>query len=167
MEFEQIVRQYSEKIYFVVRRIVVDHHDANDVVQNTLIKVWQNLPSFQGKSSLYTWIYRIAVNEALTFLRSSRAHLYATSEEAEYQLRNLFDQDPYFDGDAAQAALAAAICTLPPKQRIVFNMRYWDNMPYAEMAEVLHTSEGALKASYHHAVKKIEAQLNLSLNLDI
>lgn len=167
MEFEQIVTKYSGKIYFVVRRIVVNHDDANDVVQNAMIKVWQNLDSFQGKSSIYTWIYRIAVNEALSFLRSSRAHLYASEKEAEYHLQSLFDNDPFFDGDEAERALAVAVASLPPKQRAVFNMRYWDEMPYAEMSVVMETSEGALKASYHHAAKKVQQQLNYLLDIDV
>lgn len=161
MDFEQIVREYSQRLYYVVRRIVGDHDDANDVVQNTFMKVWQSKESFRGESGLYTWIYRIAVNEALAFLRTSQRMVFATTEQSDKELRALYDNDPYFDGDKAQKALAMAIDTLPPKQKAVFTLRYFDEMPYNEIAEVMEVSVGSLKASYHHAQKKVEEQLNL------
>ncbi len=167
MVFEEIVEKYSEKIYYVVRRIVVSHDDADDVVQNTFIKVWQNFDNFRGEAGIYTWIYRIAVNEALGFLRSKHSSRYIGGEDSERELRNLYSNDPYFDGDAAEKAFCMAIETLPPKQRAVFNMRYFDEMPYNEMAEIMETSEGALKASYHHAQKKVQDQLNLFMQSGI
>lgn len=165
--FEQIVEQYSEKIYFVVRRIVVDHDDADDIVQNTFIKVWKNFDNFRGEAGIYTWIYRIALNESLGFLRSAHSSRYVRGEDAQRELNNLYDNDPFFDGEAAEKALYVAIETLPPKQRAVFNMRYFEEMPYAEMAEIMATSQGALKASYHIAQKKIQEQLNLYTQFSI
>lgn len=162
-DFEQIVDQYSERIYWVVRRMVASHDDANDVVQNTFIKVWQALPDFRGQSSIYTWIYRIAVNQALSFLRSERSRPNVGGEMAERELAAIIDYGGHFDGTQAERALQIAIQKLPEKQRAVFLLRYYDEMPYAEMAVVLETSEGALKASYHHAVKKIEQELNVSI----
>ncbi len=161
IDFEQAVREYSERIYYVVRRIVKNHDDANDVVQNAFLKAWQNFSRFRGESGLYTWLYRIAVNESLVFLRNNSKFVFDSSETAERVLSNMYDNDPYFDGDSAEKALAMAIDTLPPKQKVVFNMRYFDEMPYSQMAEVMETSQGALKASYHHAQKKVEEQLNL------
>ncbi len=161
MDFEEIVRSYSQRIYYVVRRIVRSHDDANDVVQNTFIKAWQAYSSFRGQSSAYTWLYRIAVNEALAHLRANSKMEFSSDEEAVRELSTLYDNDPYFDGDEAQKALSIAVDALPPKQRIVFTMRYFDDMSYCEMEEVLGTSQGALKASYHHAQKKIEERLNL------
>ncbi len=161
IEFEQAVREYSERLYYVVRRIVKSHDDANDVVQNTFLKAWQNFTRFRGESGLYTWLYRIAINESLVFIRNNSKFKFENSNEAQRELRQLYDNDPYFDGDTAEKALAMAIDTLPAKQKVVFNMRYFDEMPYSEMAEIMQTSQGALKASYHHAQKKVELQLNL------
>ena len=139
-----------------MRRIVIDHDDADDVVQNAFIKVWKNLDNFKEDAQLYTWLYRIATNEALTFLRQKKAHLYVEFDEVASGLSNKLHDDNYFTGDEIQKKLQTAILTLPDKQRIVFNMRYFDEIPYEEMSQVLDTSVGALKASYHHAVKKIE-----------
>lgn len=153
--FNLLVRQYQKKIYWHIRRIVIDHDDANDVVQNVFVKVWRGLDNFKEDSKLYTWLYRIATNESLTFLKQKRGNLKVSFDDVSYQLAALED-DHYFKGDAIQKKLQQAILTLPEKQRIVFNMKYFDEMKYEEMSEVLDTSVGALKASYHHAVKKIE-----------
>ncbi|MFI3287755.1 MAG: RNA polymerase sigma factor [Rikenellaceae bacterium] len=161
MDFQKIVEKYSSRIYYVVRRIVRDHDDADDVLQNTFMKAWQARDSFRGEAGVYTWLYRIAVNEALAFLRNSSKMQYASGEEAERELRNLYDNDPYFDGDKAQKALAMAVDTLPAKQKAVFTLRYFEELSYAQISEVMETSQGALKASYHHAQKKVEEQLNL------
>jgi len=156
--FNLIVKSYSQKVYWHVRRLVLDHDDADDVVQNTFIKIWKGLPNFRQDSAIYTWIYRIATNEALSFLRSKKEN--TRFEDVEYSLSQNLEADAFFDGDAAQQTLQAAIATLPEKQRAVFNLRYFEEMSYAEMSAVFDTSEGALKASYHHAVKKIEAFLH-------
>lgn len=158
MAFHMLVTKYQKRIYWQVRRIIIDHEDANDVVQNTFIKVWKNLENFKESSQLYTWLYRIATNESLTFLKQKRAPLYVPFENVERGLSRKMD-DNYFKGDEIEKKLQKAILILPEKQRIVFNMRYYDEMPYEQMSEVLETSVGALKASYHHAVKKIEESL--------
>jgi RNA polymerase sigma-70 factor (ECF subfamily) len=154
--FNLLVRKFQERVYYFVRRIVVDHDDADDVVQNIFIKVWNNLDSFREDSKLFTWLYRIAVNESLSFLKSKqlRSYLSLSSPEA-MMVKNLSD-DHFFDGSEIQRRLAKAIIRLPKKQQIVFNMRYYDDLSYDEMSEILGTSVGALKASYHFAVKKIE-----------
>ena len=153
--FHLIVTKYQKRVYWQVRRIVIDHDDSNDVVQNVFIKVWKNLENFKEASRLYTWLYRIAVNESLTFLKQKRAPLYVDFEKVERGLSRKMD-DNYFKGEEIEKKLQQAILTLPEKQRIVFNMKYFEDMKYDDMAEVLDTSVGALKASYHHAVKKIE-----------
>ncbi|RPI42498.1 MAG: RNA polymerase sigma factor, partial [Bacteroidetes bacterium] len=130
-----------------------------DVLQNTLIKVWRSLPEFRSDSSLYTWLYRIATNEALTFLKKKKRRILAPSLELEQQLADQIESDPYFNGDDAQKKLQKAILKLPEKQRLVFNMKYYDGIKYQEMSMILKTSVGALKASYHHAVRKIESML--------
>jgi len=140
-----------------VRKIVVDHDDADDVLQNTFIKAWKALDNFKEESQLYTWLYRIGTNEALGFLRQKQRMNTTSIHPIEYQLSKSLESDVYFKGDTIQLKLQQAILTLPEKQRIVFNMRYYEEMPYEEMSEVLETSVGALKASYHHAAKKIEA----------
>lgn len=154
--FNLLVRQYQKKIYWHVRRIVIDHDDANDVVQNVFIKVWRGLDKFKEDSKLYTWLYRIATNESLTFLKQKKGNSFVSFDEVSHQLSRSLEDDSYFKGDAIQKKLQQAILTLPEKQRIVFNMKYFDEMKYEDMSEVLETSVGALKASYHHAVKKIE-----------
>jgi RNA polymerase sigma-70 factor (ECF subfamily) len=155
--FNLIVKSYSKRLYWHVRRLVLDHDDADDVVQNTFIKIWKGLPNFRQDSNVYTWVYRIATNEALSFLRSKKEN--TRFEDVEYSMSQNLEADAFFDGDAAQASLVAAVATLPEKQRAVFNLRYFEEMSYAEMSSVFDTSEGALKASYHHAVKKIEAYM--------
>lgn len=154
--FSKVVSQYSEKLYWTVRRIVLDHDDANDVLQNAFLKVWKGLDGFQNRSMMSTWLYRIAVNEALDFLRRKK-DVASLDVEGGVSVANRLMGDEYFDGDAAQALLQEAIATLPDVQRTVFNLRYYDDMKYSEMSQMLDTSEGALKASYHIAVKKIKA----------
>ena len=152
--FELMVRCYSRPLYWKIRSIVLVHEDADDVLQNTWIKVWRNLDTFEGKSRLSTWIYRIAVNEALDLLRRQKVRPTQQGEEVQTIADKLMD-DPLFDGEKTEALLREAIATLPNVQRMVFNMKYYDNMKYNEMSEILGTSEGALKASYHIAVKKV------------
>lgn len=152
--FSALVRQYSESLYWKVRHIVLNHEDANDVLQNSFIKAWKSLETFQGKSSLSTWLYRIAVNEALDFLRSRKSKESVGMEE-DLSVANRLMADEYFDGDETQAQLQEAVSKLPDVQRTVFNMKYYEDMKYSEISKILNTSEGALKASYHLAVKKI------------
>lgn len=157
--FNLIVRKYQKRIYWHIRRIVIDHDDANDVVQNFFIKVWKNLDGFKADSQLYTWMYRIATNESITFINQKRSKLFTPLGDVEYKLERSLEDDNYFNGDEIQKKLQKAILTLPEKQRIVFNMKYYDELKYDEMSEILGTSVGALKASFHHAVKKIETYL--------
>lgn len=154
--FTALMRQYQEKLYWHIRRLVVNHEDANDVLQNLFIKVWKNLEHFREDSKLFTWLYRIATNESLSFLEQQKRRASRPLEgEASEQIATL-KADRDFDSTKLEWKLQLAIQQLPEKQRIVFNMRYFDEMPYQQMSEILETSEGALKASYHHAVKKIE-----------
>lgn len=155
--FRQLVDKYKEKLYWHVRRMVLNHDDADDVLQNTFIKVYKSIDGFEGKSSLYTWLYKIATNETLTYLDKNKRYSYDSMEDSEEHpaLRNLAT-DPLYEGDEIQLHLETAIANLPDKQKMVFKMRYHDELSYREIAEVLDTSEGALKASYHHAIKKIE-----------
>lgn len=154
--FERIVKAYSEQLYWQIRRMVVSHDDANDLLQNTFIKAWTNLDYFRGDAKLSTWLYRIAFNECLNFLNKQRALNQLSLDDAESAALNKLESDPYFDGDHTQLLFEKAIQTLPEKQRIVFNLKYFQEMKYEEMSDILGTSVGALKASYHHAVKKIE-----------
>lgn len=158
--FSQLVEQYSEQLYWQIRKIVLDHEDANDVLQNSFIKIWSAIDNFRGDSKLSTWLYRIAINESIAFLNKQRAQNNISIDDADTFLLSKLEGDPYFDGDEAQLVLQKAILTLPEKQRLVFNMKYFDEMKYEEMSEILKTSVGALKASYHHAVKKIEEFLS-------
>lgn len=153
--FECIVRKYTPQLYWLIRRMIYSHDDADDVLQNTFLKAWSNLNSFRGESKLSTWLYRIATNEALSFLQHKRETLTLDSPEA--SILNTLECDPYFDGDQTQKMLQQALATLPDKQRIVFNLKYYEEMKYEEMSQILDTSVGALKASYHFAVQKIEA----------
>lgn len=150
------MEKYQQPLYWQVRRLVYDHEDANDVVQNCFIKIFRSIHTFEGKSKLYTWLYRIATNEAITFLNKKKQKFATSIDQDENSLSNRLRADAYFDGDEAQLKLLEAVERLPEKQRIVFNLRYFDEMSYADMSEMLKTSEGALKASFHHAVKKIE-----------
>jgi RNA polymerase sigma factor (sigma-70 family) len=154
-----LISKYQQKLYWHIRKIVIDHDDTDDVLQNTFIKIWKGLEGFKGDSQLYTWLYRIATNEALTFLRQKQKQNTTSLHPIEYSLSKSLESDVYFKGDAIQLKLQQAILTLPEKQRIVFNLRYFDEMPYEQMSEVLETSVGALKASYHLAAKKIENHL--------
>jgi len=154
--FNLLVRKYREKVYYFVRRMVIDHDDSDDVVQNIFIKVWNNLESFREDSKLFTWLYRIAVNESLSFLKSKQLRSYLSLSSPEAMMVKSLRDDPYFDGQEIQKRLREAIIRLPKKQQLVFNMRYYDDLSYDEMSEILGTSVGALKASYHFAVKKIE-----------
>jgi RNA polymerase sigma factor (sigma-70 family) len=151
-----IIKKYQEKLYWHIRRMVVQHDDANDVLQNTFIKVWKGLQNFREDSQLYTWLYRIATNESLTFLEQQKKRTAVSLSDEESGLSNQIKASEHFDGNKLEWKLQLAIQRLPEKQRAVFNLRYFDEMPYEEMSRVLETSEGALKASYHHAAKKIE-----------
>ncbi len=149
------MKQYQQKLYWHVRRILLDHEDANDVIQNVFIKVWNNLSTFRGDSLLYTWLYRIATNESLSFLKQKKRKALISFSDVEYEMAADLNNDPLFTGDKIQAKLQQAILKLPPQQRLVFNMKYFDAMKYEEIAEILGLTVGALKANYHHAVKKI------------
>jgi RNA polymerase sigma factor (sigma-70 family) len=154
--FTAIIKKYQEKLYWHIRRMVVEHEDANDVLQNVFIRVWNGLENFREDSQLYTWLYRIATNECLSYLEQQKRKSALSFDEMESGLSNKIVADKYFDPNKLEWKLQLAIQQLPEKQRIVFTLRYYDEMPYEEMSRVLDTSEGALKASYHHAVKKIE-----------
>ncbi|MBK8924002.1 MAG: RNA polymerase sigma factor [Saprospirales bacterium] len=147
---------YKERLYWHIRRMVLVHEDADDVLQNTFIKIYRGILQFEGKSKLYTWLYRIATNEAITFLQNRSRHGTNSIDDASGLLSSRLRADEWFDGDVLQRQLQGAIAQLPEKQRVVFNLRYYEEMPYEEMSNVLDTSVGALKASFHHAVKKIE-----------
>ena len=157
--FNEIVKDYSERVYWHVRRFVNNHEDADDLVQEIFLKIWTALPSFRGEAQLFTWVYRIATNETLNWLRREkvRSALRFTSIDTEMERR--IDSDPFFDGDAADRALSKAVAKLPEKQRQVFVLRYYDEMPYEQMSEIVGTSVGALKASYHIAQEKVRAAL--------
>lgn len=154
--FTAIIKKYQEKLYWHIRRMLVDHDDTNDVLQNVFIKVWKGLENFREDSQLYTWLYRIATNECLTFLDQQKRKASVSLDEGESGLSNKVLADTGFDANKLEWKLQLAIQHLPEKQRLVFNLRYYDEMPYEEMSRILDTSEGALKASYHHAAKKIE-----------
>lgn len=157
--FRILVDTYQKRLYWHIRRIVIVHDDADDVLQNTFVKVFRNIDTFKGESKLYSWMYRIATNEALQFMKAKSRKLGMAGNELQEVLAENLEADPYFDGDAAQLMLQKAISRLPEKQRLVFNMKYFDALKYEEISEILNTSVGALKASYHLAVKKIESSL--------
>jgi RNA polymerase sigma-70 factor (ECF subfamily) len=161
--FDTIVRIYGERLYWHIRKMVVSHDDANDILQNCLVKAWNGLPSFREESKLYTWLYRIATNEVITFLKKHRTHLFQPLSQVSRQLSETLHADPLFNGDDIQLKLQKSILKLPNRQRQVFNMRYFDELKYEEIAEILGTSVGALKASYHHAVGKIEEYMKQSI----
>jgi RNA polymerase sigma factor (sigma-70 family) len=154
--FNLLMKKYQQRLYWHIRKIVIDHEDANDVIQNTFIKVWKSLDGFREDSQLYTWLYRIATNESITLLNQKKKRFFIPFHDVEYELSNHLTNDVYFSGDRIQLKLQQAILKLPTQQRIIFNMKYFDNMKYEEISEVLKVTVGALKASYHHAVKKIE-----------
>lgn len=151
-----LVKKYQEKLYWHIRRMVIEHEDANDVLQNTFIKVWNGLASFREDSQLYTWLYRIATNECLTFIDKLKRKSVVHFDDVAEDFSNRVKADVNFDANRLEWKLQVAIQQLPEKQRVVFNLRYYDEMPYEEMSNILDTSVGALKASYHHAAKKIE-----------
>ena len=154
--FTAIIKKYQEKLYWHIRRMVVDHEDANDVLQNMFIKVWNALDNFREDSQLYTWLYRIATNESLSYIEQQKKRASVSLSDVENGLSNKLKAEKNYDSNKIEWKLQMAMQQLPEKQRVVFNLRYYDEMPYQEMSVVLETSEGALKASYHHAVKKIE-----------
>jgi RNA polymerase sigma-70 factor (ECF subfamily) len=158
--YNQLVRKYQQKIYGHIRKMVVDHDDANDLTQETFIKIWKNLASFRQESQLYTWIYRIATNECLHFLAAKRRRFFLPINDVAAELAQKIDASPLIEGDEIQKQLQKALLRLPDKQRLVFNMRYYDELKYEEISQILGTSVGALKASYHLAVKKIEEYLS-------
>jgi RNA polymerase sigma-70 factor (ECF subfamily) len=157
--FTYVVEAYGEKLYWLIRKMGLSHDDANDVLQNTFLKAWMNLDHFRGESKFSTWMYRIALNENITFLNRQRTMNRVSMDDTDVFLLEKLKGDEYFDGDALQLKLQEAVLSLPEKQRIVFTMKYYEEMKYEEMSEILGTSVGALKASYHHAVKKIEVLL--------
>jgi RNA polymerase sigma factor (sigma-70 family) len=157
--FNLLLKKYQQKLYWHIRRMVIDHDDADDLIQDTFVKVWKNLPGFRSDAQLYTWMYRIATNECITFLNKKKQKNNIPLDDVSYELADTLADSSYFNGDQAQLKLQQAILTLPEKQRLVFNMKYYDDMKYEEMSEVLGTSVGALKASFHLAVKKIESFL--------
>lgn len=154
--FNLIIKKYQKKLYSIIRRMIISHDDTDDVLQNTFIKMWHHLDNFKEDSQLYTWLYRIATNESLTFLKKKRTKFFIPMVDVEYKLSQSLESDQYFKGDEIQLRLQKAILKLPEKQRLVFNMKYFEEMKYEDMSEILGTSVGALKASYHIAVKKIE-----------
>jgi len=157
--FRELLQLYKERLYWHIRKIVISHDDADDVLQNTFIKVFRSIDKFKGDSKLFSWMYRIATNESITHINKNAKRLQISNEEHQTNAINNLTADVYFEGDAIQLKLQQAIATLPQKQQLVFNMKYFEDIKYKDMAEVLDTSEGALKASYHIAVKKIEAFL--------
>lgn len=161
--FSRIVTRYSEQLYWQIRRMVLSHDDANDLLQNTFVKAWISIDYFRAEAKLSTWLYRIAINECLTFLNKQRATNTVSINDPEAEMVEKLEGDPYFSGDDAQLLLQKALITLPEKQKLVFNLKYYQEMKYEEMSEIFGTSVGALKASYHHAVKKIENFLKEAL----
>ena len=158
--FNLLVKKYQQKIYWHIRKMVIDHDDTDDLLQDVFVKVWKNIDKFREKSQLYTWLYRIATNECITFLNKKRRRFFIPIGDVEHELGNILDNSPHIDGEEIQIRLQKALLHLPDKQRLVFNMKYFDEMKYEEIAEITGTSVGSLKASYHHAVKKIEKFFN-------
>ena len=161
--FNQLVRKYQERIYWHIRKMVIDHDDADDIVQDVFVKVYKAIGKFREDAQLFTWIYRIATNECLTFLNKKKRRFFLPIGDVEAELNNKLDTSSDLDGDQIQMKLQKALLKLPAKQRLVFNMKYYDEMKYEEISEITNTSVGALKASYHHAVKKIEDLLKMEL----
>ncbi len=159
--FNMLVRAYQQKIYWLVRKMVIDHDDADDLTQEVFIKIHKAIDSFREDSQLYTWIFRIATNECLTFLKKKKRRFFLPIEDVSKELSSKIDSAPYLSGDDIQKKLQKALLTLPDKQRLVFNMRYYDELSYEDISQITTTSVGALKASYHHAVKKVENYLTV------
>ena len=158
--YAKLLTDYKEKLYWHIRKIVIEHDDADDVLQNTFVKVFQNINGFKGNSTIYTWMYKIATNEALNLIKKKSKHYGVSNEEWIETKVSRLESDSYFDGDELSIRLQNAVAKLPEKQRLVFNMKYFDEMKYDNISEILGTSVGGLKASYHHAVKKIKKQIN-------
>ena len=158
--FRQIVELYKERLYWHIRKIVISHDDTDDVLQNTFLKAWNALDNFRAESQLFTWLYKIATNESLSLLKNKKKRTIIPISGKEYDLAETLESDEFFDGDEIQRKLQKALLSLPEKQRLVFNMKYFEEMKYETIAEILDTSVGALKASFHHAVKKIEKYLS-------
>lgn len=159
LAFEELVKQYQRMLYFHIRRIVIEHDDADDVLQNTFLKAWKYIGNFRGDAAIKTWLYRIATNEALSFLKNRKKRQTQSVEDLANDLQHSLEQERFIDGDVIQMKLQKAILALPERQRVVFNLKYFDELKYHEISEILGVSTGALKASYHHAVKKIEKAL--------
>ncbi|APD07362.1 RNA polymerase sigma-H factor [Flavobacteriaceae bacterium UJ101] len=159
--FRVLLKTYQERVYWHIRKMVYDHDDANDIAQNTFIKIYKNLNKFKGDSKLYSWIYRIATNEAITFINQKKKRDDVSFEDVSYSLAQNLEADEFFDGDEIEVLLQQCIAQLPEQQRLVFQMKYFDDMKYEEIAEVLQKSIGGLKANYHHAVKKIKELLEM------
>ena len=157
--FNLLVQKYSERLYWHIRKLTCSHEDSNDILQGALVKIWEHLPSFREESKLYTWIYRIATNETLTFLKKKRVTAFLSLSNYDTTLAGKLQSDPSFNGDKLQMALHKAILRLPDKQRAVFSLRYFDEMKYEEISEITDTTVGALKASYHHAYNKVKDDL--------
>jgi len=160
--FEAVVNQYGQQLYWQIRRMVISHEDADDILQETFVKAWMNISQFEGRAQLSTWLSRIAINQTLDFLRKQRLQTQSL-EQVPYTAASI-KADTYFDGDQAQAALYEAIAQLPDVQRTVFNLRYFEEMPYSQISQILQTSEGALKASYHIAAEKVKQKVKLKLD---
>ncbi|GAB3651118.1 RNA polymerase sigma factor [Echinicola sediminis] len=155
-----LLEHYQKRIYGVIRKMVIIHDDADDITQNTFIKAFKNIEKFKGDSSLFTWLYRIATNESLNFLEKKKKRFFVQVDDHEKKMANYLDSSPHIDGDAIAILLQKILLKLPEKQRLVFNLRYFEELSYEEIGEITSTSVGALKASYHHAVKKIEREIN-------
>lgn len=164
--FRLLVDKYKEKLYWHIRRMLISHEDTDDILQNVFVKIWQGLKEFRYESRLYTWMYRIATNESLNFLNEKKRKVYGNMDEISVLLENTLESDPYFSGDEIQKELQKAILTLSDRQRVVFNMKYFDDMSYEDIARVLEVAVGTLKATYHNAVKKIEANLKIVDNFN-
>lgn len=160
--FAHVVEDYSERLYWQIRKMVYSHEDANDILQDVFVKAWLNIEKFRGDAKLSTWLYKIAINESITFINRSKAKLNLSIDDSDSFLINQLEGDEYFDGDKAQVLLQEAVVSLPEKQRLVFQMKYFSELKYEEMSDILGTSVGALKASFHHAVKKVEKFLKES-----
>lgn len=164
--FNLLVREYGEKLYWHIRTLVLDHDDANDLLQNTYVKAWNSLETFREDAKLYTWLYRIATNEVFTFLNRKKIINFLSLSRNEATLERQLAADPNFNGDKVQMSLQKAVAKLPPKQKVVFNLRYWQEMKYEDMAEVLDSSAGSLKASYHHAYQKVVEYIKKDFDID-
>lgn len=164
--FNEIVRSYSERLYWLVRDLVLSHEDTNDLLQDIFIKIWAALPSFRGEAQLFTWLYRIATNETINYLNKKKVRAALSFTRIDDEVERVVQSDPYFNGDEIQRELVKAIATLPPKQRAVFTMRYYQEMKYEQMAEILGSSVSSLKASYHFAYEKVKSIIEKKLSKD-